>query len=1084
MAIHVALTHCTTYRYDRAVSLGPHIVRLRPAPHCRTPILSYSLRVEPKEHFINWQQDPFSNYLARLMFRERSEHLETKVELVAEMAVYNPFDFFLEPAAEYYPFKYEPQLARDLVPYLKQHARGPSFRKFLDGIDRSKQGTVDFLVSLNIRLHKEIAYRVRMKPGVQSPDKTLSTASGSCRDSAWLLCQLMRSCGIAARFVSGYLIQLRPDIQSVEEPSGPENDFSDLHAWAEAYLPGAGWIGFDPTSGLLAGEGHIPLACTPEPSSAAPIAGTTEKGEVQFDFAMSLQRIYESPRVSKPHSEKEWESILLLGDRLDEKIHASDLRVTIAGQPTFVSIDDMESAEWNTETLGPSKRILASNFIRRLRARFAPGGLLHFAQSEEHSVGWAFQCFWRQDGVPIWKNVDLVANEETDYHVSSADSLLFSQTLARRLGIEKCSVIPAYKNSSAHLSEERRLSANVDASHEEPQDESESARAARVLAAGEEEIVGHVLPIQREHKASGMAWVSPAWVPRSGRLDLVPGETPMGFRLPPDLRALSRDPADYASDVRGQNSMLQEQQDPISDPSAHDPDWQREESAQGILRTTIAVQPRAGKLNVFLPELPELGSYLDLVGAVEETAQHLGIPVLVEGHPPPSDPRLNVIKVAPAPGVIRLQTHPGNSWREMVEITTGVYEEARQTRLGTEKFMLDGRHSGTGGGDHLLVGAPVTADSPFLRKPDLLRSLINYWQNHPSLSYLFAGAFIGPASQSPRVDETCRDALYELEIVFSQIPKEEAVPPALVDQLFRDILVDGSGDRQHAEFCIDKLYSPDERTGRLGLLELRAFEMPPHERMSLLQQLLLRALVADFWEKPYRRPLMMWGTELHDRFLLPHFVWQDFSDVIAELNRRGHTFELRWFAPQFEFRFPLIGEINYRETRIELRRALEPWRVLRGTGSVGEMVRYVDSSLERLQVKASGLAASRYGILCNRIPVPLHPSGTNGEYLGGVRYRAWLPPICLHPTIAVHTPLTFDLYDAWNHRAVAGCTYHVYNPGGQNPATFPINAYEAESRRLSRFSAQGHTSGSFEPLSLPKTKQFPFTLDLRTSSET
>jgi uncharacterized protein (DUF2126 family) len=497
----------------------------------------------------------------------------------------------------------------------------------------------------------------------------------------------------------------------------------------------------------------------------------------------------------------------------------------------------------------------------------------------------------------------------------------------------------------------------------------------------------------------------------------------------------------------------------------------------------MAVEPRDGKLNVFMPPIAELEDYLDLLAAVEETTQYLGVPVLVEGYPPPGDPRLNVIKVTPDPGVIEVNVHPANSWQEMIEITTGVYDEARQTRLGTEKFMLDGRHSGTGGGNHLIVGGSTPADSPFLRRPDLLRSLINYWQNHPSLSYLFSGLFIGPTCQSPRVDEARYDALYELETAFNQVPEKGPVAPWLVDRIFRDVLVDVAGNVHRAEFCIDKLYSPSGGSGRQGLLELRAFERPPHERMSLVQQLLLRALIAEFWNKPYRQPLVPWGTELHDRFLLPHFVWQDFGDVIADLNDAGHAFRAEWFSPHFEFRFPFVGETSYRESRIELRRAIEPWHVLGEEGHLGGTVRYVDSSLERVQIKVSGLVGSRYQVLCNGIAVPMHSTGTVGEYVAGVRYRAWQPPSCLHPTIGVHTPLVFDLYDNWNAKTVAGCTFHVSNPGGQNPTTFPINAYEAESRRLSRFSAYGHTPGSREPPRASKGKEFPFTLDLRRHSE-
>ena len=597
----------------------------------------------------------------------------------------------------------------------------------------------------------------------------------------------------------------------------------------------------------------------------------------------------------------------------------------------------------------------------------------------------------------------------------------------------------------------------------------ERARLARVFEQGLNKVIGHVLPIKREHNADGATWVSGAWFLRPETLYLVPGDAPIGFRLPLDSLPWvipSEYPWYYEPDPLAERAPLPARQardrqsylraglpedyrkflsegaiSPGFIPQGR-PDFakgkprsgrslQQGESAPCIVRTAMAVEPRDGKLNIFMPPIAHLEDYLDLLAAVEETAQYLGIPVLVEGYPPPGDPRLNVIKVTPGPGVIEVNVHPANSWREMVEITTGVYEEARHTRLGTEKFMLDGRHSGTGGGNHLVVGGSTPADSPFLRRPDLLRSLVNYWQNHPSLSYLFSGLFIGPTCQSPRVDEARNDALYELEIAFNQIPETGDVPPWRVDRIFRDVLVDVTGNAHRAEFCIDRLYSPSGGSGRLGLLELRAFEMPPHERMSLVQQLLLRALIAEFWDKPYRQPLVPWGTELHDRFLLPHFVWQDFGDVIADLNEAGHAFRTEWFSPHLEFRFPLVGETNYRESRIELRRAIEPWHVLGQEGHIGGTVRYVDSSLERLQVKVSGLVGPRYQILCNGIPVPMHPTGTIDEYVAGIRYRAWQPPSCLHPTIGVQTPLVFDLYDNWNTKTVAGCTSMSPIPAGK-----------------------------------------------------
>jgi uncharacterized protein (DUF2126 family) len=569
---------------------------------------------------------------------------------------------------------------------------------------------------------------------------------------------------------------------------------------------------------------------------------------------------------------------------------------------------------------------------------------------------------------------------------------------------------------------------------------------------------------------------------------LVPGDSPMGFRLPLDSLPW------IAPEERGQ-IVERDPFEPLAELPRHEQLGRRTrapglvagrpgrieqlESPPDVVRTALCVEPREGRLRVFLPPIGQLEDYLDLVAAVEDTCRALATPVQIEGYPPPLDHRLRKLEVTPDPGVIEVNVQPAFGWDELVDHTTVLYDEARRCRLGTEKFMLDGRHSGTGGGNHLTLGGPTPSDSPFLRRPDLLRSLVGYWHNHPSLSYLFSGLFIGPTSQAPRVDDARDDALYELETAFRGVPEASESPPWLVDRLFRNLLVDVTGNTHRAEFCIDKLYSPDSARGRLGLVELRAFEMPPHARMSCVEQLLVRALVARFWQTPYRARLVRWGTGKHDRFMLPHFVVEDFEDVLEELALEGLPLQRDWFAPHVEFRFPLIGTLARAGVQLELRAALEPWHVLGEEASAGGTVRYVDSSVERLQVKATGLIPGRHQVTCNGRSLPLHPTGRVGEFVAGVRYRAWQPPASLHPTIPVDTPLVFDLVDTWLGRSLGGCTYSVAHPGGRNYETFPVNANEAEARRAARFARLGHTTGKVAPGSPELPPEHPLTLDLR-----
>lgn len=1116
MSIRVSLQHNTYYEFDRETTLFPHIVRLRPAIHSRTPILSYSLNIEPSDHFINWQQDAFGNFLARLIFNKPAKKLSVEVDLVADMTVINPFDFFIIEEAEIFPFDYNEQTKKELTPYLEWTENGKHLQDWLSGIKRKRMKTLDFIVEINQKLQKDIGYTIRLEPGIQTCEETLKKRTGSCRDSAWLLVQIMRHFGLAARFASGYIVQLKADEKSLDGPSGTEVDFTDLHAWTEVFVPGAGWIGLDPTSGLLTSEGHIPLSCTPHPVSAAPITGATSVCKSTLHFENIVQRIHEDPRVTKPYSDDEWVKINNMGHRIDEIIDQEDIRLTLGGEPTFVSIDNMDTPEWNTAALGKEKHEKAVELLRRLKGHYAPKGLLHFGQGKwypgEELPRWAYSCIWRKDGKPVWENPDLTADIRKQENHTAEDAKTFLETLCANLELQTRCISTGYEDVYYYLWKEGTLPVNVDPFKTNLKDSMERKRLRKLLEEGLDRVTGYAIPLRWNYDLPKPKWESSVWDFKRGRMYLLPGDSPMGYRLPLDsIPMVSKKDlpltleASYDAPKPQIKDFVREFQEKVDQKSKFElqrklhslrpvdttgqPGYEQQSFGQSLpsdaddymefVRTAMCVEPRNGNLCIFMPPTLTLEPYLHLIAAIEHTAKQLNMRVIIEGYSPPSDPRITTLKVTPDPGVIEVNMHPADSWEEMVETTTTLYEEARQSRLGTEKFMLDGKHTGTGGGNHVTIGAAEPADSPFLRRPDLLRSIVNYWQHHPSLSYLFSGAFIGPTSQAPRTDEARDDNMYELEIAFQQVDSDIPQQPWIVDRIFRNLLVDITGNTHRTEISIDKLYSPDSFSGRQGLVEFRCFEMPPHSRMSLVQMLLLRGLICWFWKEPYKNNLVRWGTEIHDRFMLPHYVQRDFGEIIRDLNRAGFPFEEHWFSSFFEFRFPRYGTLQIDDLQLELRMALEPWNVLGEEVSSSGTARYVDSSIERLQVKVTGMTDPRYVVSCNGRRVPLHNTGTQGEFVSGVRYRAWQPPSCLHPTIPVHAPLTFDLHDLWAKRSIGGCRYHVFHPGGRGYDTFPVNAYEAESRRMGLFRELGHTHGRTEVPPEEKNSDFPYTLDLR-----
>lgn len=1106
MSIHVAIKHRTSYTYDKPVQMSAQVIRLRPAPHTRTPVLAYSMKILPQDHFINWLQDPFGNYLARVNFHDLVSEFKVDVEVIADMRVINPFGFFVEDVAEIFPFSYHELLKKELSPYLQITEDGQHLDQWVKSLQPFYgQTTVDFLVSVNRKLYRDVGYSIRLEPGIQSPDETLIKAVGSCRDSAWVLVQAFRKMGLAARFVSGYLVQLKPDKKVKDGPSGPEEDFTDLHAWCEVFVPGAGWIGLDPTSGLFAGEGHIPLCCTPEPSSASPITGYTSPAKTEFVYANKVFRIHEDPRVTKPYSEDQWKKVNELGNYVESKLQEGDVRLTMGGEPTFVSKHDMESDQWNAEADGEDKRNMAYNLAEKLRSEFSNDqGFIQIGQGKwypgEPLPRWKYAIHWRKDGIPIIRDTSIFGNPNKNYGYSFKDAENLLKAVCEQLKLPKENIQPAYEDVYYYLWQEDNLPINIDPLRVNLNDALERRTLSALLKKGMNNPVGFILPLEWNFELQ--AWTSCAWQFRQKRIYLIPGNSPMGLRLPLDAlpymvpaqrnKEVERSPFEDLEALPDFHTLIEQQQQSNSKNLDEIPrEWlypkeishekakeeedffvvkrkkQEEDTFEPeyrtyTVRTAFGVEERNGAIYVFLPPLKYMEHYLELLAIVEEAASGLSLKVIIEGYDPPHDHRMERLVVTPDPGVIEVNIHPARSWKEVKNHYHVLFENADSVGLGTEKFMLDGKHIGSGGGHHITLGGSTPSDSPILRRPDVLKSFILFWQNHPGLSYLFSSAFVGPTSQAPRIDEGKPDQLYELEIALDQIQKDMEVPFWLTDRLLRNLLVDITGNTHRAEFCIDKLYSPDSSSGRLGILELRAFEMPPDEKMCLIQLLLIRTLMAWFWEKPYDHRLIRWGTELHDKFMLHHYVREDMLEVVGQLNKDGFFFDAEWLEPFFEFRFPLVGSIKHHGITLSLRTGIEPWQVLGEEMSSNGTARFVDSSLERIELKVNGLNEERYAILCNEQRVPLRETDRVEEYVAGIRYKAWAPPSAMHPALPVDVPLVFDIYDLWNNKSIGGCTYYVAHPGGRNYSTYPVNAFEAEARREGRFFNFGHTQGDIK----------------------
>ncbi len=1105
--MRVRIRHETRYRYAEPVLFGPHQIRLRPAEHTRARVLSYNLAYSPNAE-IRWQQDPWGNRVARLTFPAGAQAAELAIVVDAafEIRPVNPFDFFVDDRCRELPFEYPDGLARELSPFLAAaHGDpGPRLARWLEELP-PKGYVTDHLVAMNSRVAADVRYVIRNEPGIQSSEETLERRRGSCRDSALLLCDALRAQGFAARFVSGYLVQLADEGNVPDEAKGVLADVVDLHAWCEVYVPGAGWVGLDGTSGLLVGEGHVPLACTVGPDLAAPVDGTASAPATAFEFAMSVERLGHEPRPRKPYTDEEWARLRAAGDAIDARVRGAGLRLTMGGEPTWTSRAHAREPEWNEAALGPTKWTAGLALGRELAERLGHGALtmarLGKLYPGESLPRWTLHLVWRADGQPVWRDparLDLAApreglGPEADAAPDRLESCRrFAVEIAARIGVAPA-IVAGYEDPWVAIVRELDLPDDVDPLAADLDDPEERRTLARVLGRGLGAPVGFALPVARE----AGRWRTDTWTFRRRHMFLLSGDSPMGLRLPLSRLGGEAAPIFERDTTTVTQSPHPQPLPPISGGRRGEPDSRipahvpTEIAGKGALGTrgcapmglitAICVESRGGVTHVFLPPTECAEDFLDLVAAVEGVASARGEPVRIEGYPPPHDPRLRGCLITPDPGVIEVNLPPTESFSDYVGTLETIAEAANRAGLCTEKYQIDGREVGSGGGHHLTLGGPTTAESPFLVRPELLAGLLRYVHNHPSISFLFTGLFVGPTSQAPRVDEARHDALVELEIALARAEcAGDAPPPWLTDRLFRHLLVDVGGSGHRTEISIDKLYDPGSPSGRQGIVELRAFEMPPHERMAAAQMLLVRGIVARLAITPYRRDLVRWGAEIHDRFLLPHWIWADFREVLRDLRDHGVPLEDAFYQPFLDHRFPVLGRIEVEGVALELRGALEPWPVLgEQPGAQGGTSRYVDSSLERLEVRAFGLTEGRHVVLVNGIELPLMPTGTATERAGGVRFRAWQPPHALHPEIGVHHPLRFDVVDTWGERSLGACTHHVWHPEGRAFVDPPLTAFEAAARRAQRFTTEGHLPWPARGAATRPHPDHPYTLDLR-----
>jgi uncharacterized protein (DUF2126 family)/transglutaminase-like putative cysteine protease len=1095
VSTRVAITHRIEQHFARPVRLSTHWLRLRPAPEQRAQIAAFSLAVDAEPHFLNWVRDPFENHLARLDFPEPLAGLGITLELIAELEPTNPFDFLAEPYAAEHPFEYPVQLKKELSPYRLTSAPGPRLSAWLANVDRTSKTTLERLDELTRMVQEAHALAVDAGPGAVDLERFLERGKGSCWEFAWLLTVTLRHVGLAARFVCGYRLLL------ADESGGSTPRFPDtvtLHTWSEAYIPGAGWIGLDPAAGIFITETYIPLACAPEPVRVLPIVGDREPCVETRSESLRVRRLTPA-QASWPHTDTQRADIDALGRFVDEDLALQGLKPALGVSLSFVSRQDGMAPEWSTQALGPSKRLLAESLSVALWKRLGHGGVPQLGQGEwyggESLPRWRLGCFFRADGEPVWRNPERLSFGHAQRTAGPDQAQRLVRSLARGLGIDPARVVAAHEDPLHEL-----WRARAPGQLPAPQDLRDPLRRralAERLSSAHRTPTGFLVPLGWDHARA--CWVSGNWRFRRSGIYLAPGSASMGYRLPLDgliddeagvLEAhIERCPFEERGKLPDFHAGVRSRHDRgPTEPSTRD---------GRPPRTALCVEARAGELFVFLPPVSHLEHYLELVAAVEVAAEALKLPVSLEGYEPPEDPRLRRFLLEPDAGVLRLNLPETSSWDEQLSVISAAYEEAWRLDLNTERVSADdGRRVPSGGGGRLTVGGVSPAESPFLTRPEILRSLIAYWQRHPCLSYLFAGRLIGPSGSAPRPDEGRDEILYELSIALEHLRSGTSDKPWLADRVLRHLLTDPAGNLKRAEIRIDQLYAPERASLRLGRILINAFESAPEARLAALQSLLVLGLIGRFGRHPDSGELRRWGPALHDQFLLPEVLWADLRIVVADLAAARYPFQLDWFEPLFELRFPVLGSVPIGPLMFKLRSAHEPWPLLAEEVTRGGVARFIDAANERLQVTLSGAHPGRYVLACNGHRVPLQRTPTHGEYVAGVRYKVSNPPSTMHPTVSPVEGLVFDVIDTWTGHAIGGCTYlapqpRISGPIGtptpapptgeprEGPRFFPVPFLSMQAMGKSgRFLPRGSGVGKMAAPPRVDDEQFPYLLDL------